>query len=92
MAGRKGIGREQFGLGLGRAEGERRGSTANSVWICFDVPRYGLPELSPAGRGVQAGIRGSSPCEFLIGLATRFIGFFRQFVQAVEKVLPLTDE
>jgi len=48
--------------------------------------------LCPAGLGVQAGICDRSPWEFLIGLAVSRIGFFCQFVQAVKKVLALTDE
>jgi hypothetical protein len=54
-------------------------------------PRYGLPDYARQA-AVQAGICDRSPWEVLIGLAASFIGFFRQFVEAVEKVLPLTDE
>jgi len=93
MTGRKGINGELFSVGSGEPGGkQRQGLMRTRFWICLYVPRYGLPGIAPAGRGVQAGIRGLSPCEFLIGLATRFIGFFSQFVQAVEKVLPWSDE
>jgi hypothetical protein len=52
------------------------------------MPHGTACRVSPAGREVQAGSCGLSPWEFLVGLAMNGVGFFREFVQAVEKVTP----